>query len=129
MLMKTRPGDRMFAGRSGRHIRCEFPARPSGAHYGTTREDSGALFVSMAQLTMSSFRIIRRCATAAVAVVVSLLLGCAHSTVRELGDGRHMLTAVASSGGYAGSHEEAVERANDFCRYSRAAAGVPGPGR
>jgi hypothetical protein len=58
----------------------------------------------------------------AIAAVVSLVLGCAHSTVRDLGDGRHALTAVASSGGYAGSHEEAVEEANEFCRHSRQTA-------
>lgn len=58
----------------------------------------------------------------AVTVAVALMLGCAHVAVRDLGEGRHALTAVASSGGYAGSHEEAVERANEFCGYSRQTA-------
>jgi hypothetical protein len=52
---------------------------------------------------------------AATLAAVLLLAGCAHVEVRDLGDGRHALTAVSPSGGFAGSHEEAVERANDFC--------------
>jgi hypothetical protein len=59
---------------------------------------------------------------AAVTVAVALMLGCAHVAVRDLGEGRHTLTAVASSGGYAGSHEEAVEQANEFCGHSRQTA-------
>ena len=30
-------------------------------------------------------------------------------------NGRYALVAVSASGGYAGSHEEAIERANDYC--------------
>ncbi len=54
----------------------------------------------------------------AAAVAVSLVLGCTHVDVRDIGYGRHSLTAVASSGGYAGSHEEAIEEANAFCGHS-----------
>jgi hypothetical protein len=50
------------------------------------------------------------------------MLGCAHTAVRDLDDGRHVLTAVASSGGYSGSHEEAIEQANEFCAHSRQTA-------
>ena len=59
---------------------------------------------------------------AALAAAAVLVLGCAHETVRDLGDGRHALTAVASSGGYAGSHEQAVDEANEFCRHSQQTA-------
>ena len=52
-------------------------------------------------------------------VVVALMLGCAQVAVRDLGEGRHALTAVSSSGGYHGSHEEAIEEANEFCAHSR----------
>ena len=58
----------------------------------------------------------------AITVAVALMMDCAHVAVRDLGEGRHALTAVASSGGYAGSHEEAVEEANEFCRRSRQTA-------
>jgi hypothetical protein len=44
------------------------------------------------------------------------MLGCAHSNVQDMGNGRYSLTATASSGGYTGSHEEAIEQANEFCR-------------
>jgi hypothetical protein len=50
------------------------------------------------------------------ALFVPLLAGCAHLEVQDLGEGRHALTATSPSGGYYGAHEEAVERANDFCR-------------
>jgi hypothetical protein len=56
---------------------------------------------------------------AATLAAVFLLAGCAHVEVRDLGDGRHALTAVSPSGGFAGSHEEAVERANEYCAKSR----------
>ena len=58
----------------------------------------------------------------AFAVAVSLMLGCGHVAVRDLGDGHHAVTAVAPSGGYSGSHEEAIEEANDFCGHSRQTA-------
>lgn len=32
-----------------------------------------------------------------------------------MSNGQHSLTATADSGGVAGSHEEAVEQANDYC--------------
>ena len=54
---------------------------------------------------------------ALVPAAVLLLAGCAHGRpqVQEMGNGQHSLTATASSGGFSGSREEAVERANDFC--------------
>jgi hypothetical protein len=61
----------------------------------------------------------RQCIRSAFAVAVSLMLGCAHVVVHDRDDGRHALTAVASSGGYSGSHEEAIEEANDFCAHAR----------
>jgi hypothetical protein len=59
----------------------------------------------------------------ALSVSVALLLAaCAHLEVQDLGDGRHSLVAVSSSGGYYGSHEEAFERATDYCsRYHQTA--------
>jgi len=55
-----------------------------------------------------------------------LVVSCAHLEVQDMGNGQHSLSAVASSGGYAGSHEEAVERANDFCRKSGQQAVIDG---
>ncbi len=43
------------------------------------------------------------------------LCACAQQPVAAIGNGRYALVAVSPSGGYAGSHEEAIERANDFC--------------
>jgi len=40
---------------------------------------------------------------------------CTHEPVAEVGEGRHALLAMSVSGGYAGSHEEALEKANDYC--------------
>jgi hypothetical protein len=59
---------------------------------------------------------------AASLTVVLLLVACAHLQVQDLGSGRHSLVAVSTSGGYYGSHEEAVELANDYCaRYHQTA--------
>jgi hypothetical protein len=52
--------------------------------------------------------------------------GCAHIDVQDMGSGQHSLTAVSASGGFYGSHEEAVERANDFCRRSGQQAVIDG---
>jgi hypothetical protein len=52
---------------------------------------------------------------AAILCAVLLMAGCTHADVRNLGNGLHSLSAVSPSGGYSGSHEEAVEQANDFC--------------
>jgi hypothetical protein len=54
---------------------------------------------------------------AALAAFGCLLFGCAptHMDVLDLGAGRHSLNATSPSGGFYGSHEEAVELANDFC--------------
>lgn len=48
--------------------------------------------------------------------VLVLLGGCAHhAAVEDMANGQHTLTATADSGGVAGSHEAAVERANQYC--------------
>jgi hypothetical protein len=52
------------------------------------------------------------------------LLGCSHVPVQELGDGRYSLTVVTASEGYAGSHEQAVEEADDYCARSHQSAVV-----
>jgi hypothetical protein len=52
---------------------------------------------------------------AAALAAVLLLTACAQLQVQDLGNGRHSLSAVSPSGGFAGSHEEAVELANDYC--------------
>ena len=44
-----------------------------------------------------------------------LLAGCTHLAVQDMDNGQHTLTATADSGGVSGSHEEAVEQANDYC--------------
>ncbi len=58
---------------------------------------------------------------AARAALSCLLFGCArtHTDVLDLGVGRHSLNATAPSGGFYGSHEAAVELANDFCGKSQ----------
>ena len=43
------------------------------------------------------------------------LCACTQQPVADVGNGRYALVAVSSSGGYAGSHEEAIERANEYC--------------
>ena len=63
---------------------------------------------------------------AAILFGVLLLAGCTHLDVVDMGEGRHALTAVSPSGGYAGSHEEAVELANEYCGKSRQSAVVQG---
>ena len=59
---------------------------------------------------------------AAIAVAVVLLAACARTPVSDLGQGRYSLTAAAPSGGFSGSHEEAIERANEFCARQEQAA-------
>ena len=44
-----------------------------------------------------------------------LLTGCTHLDVQDAGNGRHVVTGTASSGGYTGSHEEAIDQANEYC--------------
>ena len=66
-------------------------------------------------------------AALAAAVVASLAsAGCEHAHVADMGSGQHSLTAVAPSGGYDGSHEEAIEEANDYCGKSRQRAVIDG---
>jgi len=56
-----------------------------------------------------------------------LLAGCAHHDVQDMGHGRHSLTAdSAFGGGYAGSHEEAIQQANRFCAKSGQQAVIDG---
>jgi hypothetical protein len=57
-------------------------------------------------------------------LVAGALGACAHSQVQDLGDGRHLITALSPSGGYYGSHEEALEEANDFCAKTRQTAAI-----
>jgi hypothetical protein len=59
-------------------------------------------------------------------VAVLALAACAHTAVQDLGSGRHALTAMSPSGGYYGSHEEAVEEANAFCARASQQAQVDG---
>jgi hypothetical protein len=54
------------------------------------------------------------------------LSACTHEPISDVGAGRHALVAVSASGGYAGSHEEAVERANDYCARSHQQAVIEG---
>ena len=66
---------------------------------------------------------------AAIAAAVSAsfaLAGCQHTHVADMGSGEHSLTAVAPSGGYDGSHEEAIEEANDYCHQWRQQAVIDG---
>jgi hypothetical protein len=63
---------------------------------------------------------------AAILLGVLLLSGCTHLDVVDMGDGRHALSAVSPSGGYDGSHEEAVELANQYCGKSRQTAVIEG---
>jgi len=53
-----------------------------------------------------------------------ITLGCSHIPVQELGDGRYSLTVVTPSEGFAGSHEQALEEADDYCARSRQSAVV-----
>ena len=52
---------------------------------------------------------------AAILAGILVLVGCAHVPVQDMGHGRHSLTATADTGGFAGSREEAIELANDYC--------------
>ena len=48
-----------------------------------------------------------------------VLMACEHQPpVQDMGKGQHSLTASSSTAGYYGSHEEAVEEANDYCAHS-----------
>lgn len=46
--------------------------------------------------------------------------------VLDLGQGRHSLNATSPSGGFYGSHEGAVELANEFCGKSHQPAVIDG---
>ena len=63
---------------------------------------------------------------AAVPVALLAVGGCGHAPVADMGSGQHSLTAVAPTGGYDGSHEEAIEEANDYCGKSRQQAVIDG---
>jgi hypothetical protein len=62
----------------------------------------------------------------ATSLTLLALAACAHTAVQDLGNGRHALTATSPSGGYYGSHEEAVEEANAFCAHASQQALVDG---
>jgi hypothetical protein len=63
----------------------------------------------------------------AASLIALLLAACATPlSVRDAGNGRLALVAVSPSGGYYGSHEEAVERANDYCSRLRRSAVIDG---
>jgi hypothetical protein len=47
-----------------------------------------------------------------------LLGACAHPAVVDMANGQHTLTVTADSGGVGGSHEAAIEAANEFCDHS-----------
>jgi uncharacterized protein YcfJ len=62
-----------------------------------------------------------------ILAAASLLGGCAHHDVQDMGHGQHSLTAVSEfGGGYAGSHEEAIQQANSFCGKSGQQAVIGG---
>ena len=67
-----------------------------------------------------------KAAIAAAVLAVLALTGCEHAHVADMGSGQHSLTAVAPSGGYDGSHEEAIEEANDYCHKTRQQAVIDG---
>ena len=67
-----------------------------------------------------------KAATPAAVLTLLAVAGCAHTHVADMGSGQHSLTAVAPSGGYDGSHEEAIEQANDYCHKSRQQAVIDG---
>lgn len=63
------------------------------------------------------------------AMLASLLplVGCAHTShVQDLGNGLHSVTASANWGGYTGSREETIARANDFCANSKQTVAIEG---
>jgi uncharacterized protein YcfJ len=62
-----------------------------------------------------------------LAAAALLLSGCAHNDVQDMGHGQHSLTAASAfGGGYAGSHEEAIQEANSFCSRSGQQAVIGG---
>jgi hypothetical protein len=61
---------------------------------------------------------------AAILAAVLLPVACAHVEVADMGNGAHALTAIASSGGPSGAHEEALELANDYCGKSHQTADI-----
>ena len=63
---------------------------------------------------------------AVLAAVVAVLAGCTHVPVQDMNNGQHSLSATASSGGFDGSREEAIEAANDFCHRSGQQAVIDG---
>jgi hypothetical protein len=57
---------------------------------------------------------------------MAALLGCAQPQVQDMRNGQHSLSATAPSGGYSGSREAAIERANDYCARSGQQAVIAG---
>jgi uncharacterized protein YcfJ len=68
------------------------------------------------------------CVRIRLVLAATLLLGgCAHNDVQDMGHGQHSLTAVSAfGGGYAGSHEVAIQQANTFCSRSGQQAVIGG---
>jgi uncharacterized protein YcfJ len=68
------------------------------------------------------------CVRIRLVLAATLLLGgCAHNDVQDMGHGQHSLTAVSAfGGGYAGSHEVAIQQANTFCSKSGQQAVIGG---
>jgi hypothetical protein len=54
-----------------------------------------------------------------ILVVTLLVLGCSRPNVQDAGNGQHLVTGTAASGGYTGSREEAIEQANEYCDKSK----------
>lgn len=84
---------------------------------GVTRGATGRASGAMAREQVIARRETLEAMKALVPAAILLLAGCAHGhlQVQDMGNGQHSLTATAPSGGFSGSHEEAVERANEFC--------------
>jgi len=54
-----------------------------------------------------------------LATAFLLLAGCSRPNVQDTGNGQHLVTGTAASGGYTGSREEAIEQANEYCEKSK----------
>lgn len=67
-----------------------------------------------------------RAATPVAVLTVLTVAGCGHTQVADMGGGQHSITAVAPSGGYDGSHEEAIQEANDYCHKFHQQAAIDG---
>jgi hypothetical protein len=96
----------------------------AGATRGATGRASGAMAREQVIARRETLEVMK----ALVPAAILLLAGCAHGhlQVQDMGNGQHSLTATAPSGGFSGSHEEAVERANEFCARTGQQPGIDG---